>query len=137
MGRLSQQTGSVGEDAVSMQLALAGFEMIERVIVPVSSRNGRLIYLRAVSGDFRAVWPGKEPGTGISVLVEAKAYSDTLPYSALKQHQRESLDTHHKAGGISILAWHNTATGNVWLMRWPVAGFVPRSSLKEPLQSDF
>jgi hypothetical protein len=132
MSRRSQQTGAAGEDAVARQLRAAGFSMVERVIVPFTVRRGAPVYLRRVSGDFRAIVPG--PGT--SVLVEAKARAGRLLYSDLQTHQRLALDAHTEAGGLSVLAWHNLDTGSVWLLRWPVWGFVPRSSLREPLSAD-
>lgn len=132
MARQSQRIGTRGECVVERHLRLTGFAMIERVIPPSIVKNGRPIWLRRVSGDFRAV----EPGTGRSVLVEVKARNDRLLHSDVRPHQHMALDFHHEAGGLSIIAWHNTATGAVYLLRWPVPGFVPRSSVREPVAPD-
>jgi hypothetical protein len=77
--------------------------------------------LEKVSGDFRGVLPG-----GRSVLCEVKS-CDRLVFSAFDKHQITALNDHFKAGGLSLIGW-KWADGNS-LMRWPVEGFGPRTSL--------
>lgn len=128
-GRQSQKVGKNAEEAVRLALQTAGYRMIERVATPwtVTFQGGRpkaAFPTSKVSGDFRAI----EPGTGRSVLVEVKCRSGRLRWSDLRPHQRQTLDEHHRLGGISILAW--VTEDEVRLLRWPVEGFGPGRSLK-------
>lgn len=82
-----------------------------------------------VAGDVRCVLPG-----GRSVLCEVKWTSAVAPgaplvlnYGRLDKQQVDRLNEHHQAGALSLLAW--VSPGTCFLLRWPVAGFRPRSSL--------
>lgn len=100
--RASQKTGKIAEQLCEIALKRAGYRLVEKVEAP---RTKTGIYLRTCSGDFRAVENG-----GRSVLVECKFRDRNLRKSDFRPHQIESLQDHHNAGGLSIVA-HVTREG--------------------------
>ena len=102
-----QRNGALAEDLVYRDLIRRGFRLVEKVEVPfrVNKRTGGVSARRKVSGDFRAV----EPGAGRSLLVEVKNHAGHLPYAAFRPHQLVALDEHASAGGISEVAWVDSA----------------------------
>jgi hypothetical protein len=86
----------------------------------------RMKWSAKVQGDIRAV----VPGTGQSVLAEVKTVKgDRLVFSKLRPHQVTALTEHAAIGGLSLLIWV-TDYGNVYVLKWPIPGFRPRTSLK-------
>lgn len=134
IGYKNRAVGETAEAFVEIKLREAGFMLIERVHTPwrilwKTLPGGRRVPDTAwpekkVSGDFRAI----EPRTGKSVLVESKCPAGNLLWSIIEPHQREALDTHAAAGGITYLAW--VKNGEVRLIGWPVHGFMKGTSLK-------
>jgi hypothetical protein len=120
-----QRNGKLGERLCEMALRQAGFLLIEKV---EAARTQSGIYLKTCSGDFRAIEQG-----GRSVLVECKACKGNLTRSRFRPHQIATLQAHHEAGGISIVA-HVTAAG-CRLIPWGEIGAklnrVPTGSVKE------
>ena len=126
-GRKNDARGKVVQDVFLFRLRALGLVMVERIETGWMPQRvkGRIIGAKPmakVAGDFRAIVPG-----GLSVLVEVKYRPGSLLYSALADHQLCALNEHARYGGLSLLgwAWHG---GNA-VMRWPVPGFVPRSSI--------
>jgi len=85
----------------------------------------KVVPYKKVAGDLRGVLPG-----GISVLVEVKVRSERLSLSDLKYHQRESLSSHHRAGGVSLVVWVEDTTNTAYVLRWPIPGLVKYHPLK-------
>ena len=97
-----QRNGAKAEELVEARLKARGFVLVEKVEVPFRlTAGGGISARRKVSGDFRAV----VPGSGRSVLVEVKHHAERLAYGAFRPHQLTALEDHHRAGGISEVAW--------------------------------
>lgn len=98
-----QQNGDLSEKMVELALSRRGFLLVEKVEVPfrIDRRTGQQFAKRKVSGDFRGV----QPGSGRSLLVEAKHHDERLSWSAFRPHQITALDVHMAAGGITEVAW--------------------------------
>lgn len=130
--RRSKVIGNGAELVIRSRLILKGLRMPERIETGwdiTRGPGGKIVGaspLAKVAGDWRAVWSRILPpfGTvGQSVLVEVKYRTEPrLAFSDPKPHQREALDTHAEAGGLSLLAW--VWPGGVAIMRWPIPGFV-------------
>ena len=125
--------GEMGERAAFYALNSIGLEFIEPIhqawkLIRWMPRCGRgaahIVPLKKLKGDFRAIGPD-----GVSVLVEVKLRDGRLLWSDLKAHQREALTEHYQFGGESLVVW--VATSEIFVMRWPIAGFKPRQSLTE------
>lgn len=140
-GKRSRTAGVVGETLTKAELVRLGFTMIERVHTPWKvlrkpdpKRGSRIVGAvpeEKVSGDFRAVWPFTLENSlvGVSVLVESKAREgDRVLWSDVEEHQRDALQRHHEAGGLSYLSV--VLGGRATLMRWPIPGFGPGSSIR-------
>jgi len=133
-GRRNQNVGKHGENLANSTMNMHGIEQIEKIATPVILRpyhNGRRIvpgvfhvkHGEEVAGDRRAVLPG-----GTSVLAEVKTVEgDRLIYSKLKDHQHAGLALHSSFGGLSLVVW--VSDYGAFLMRYPIAGFVRRSSV--------
>jgi hypothetical protein len=130
MARYEQKIGKHGEQLTASTLRAIGIEMVEKIGTPVTLLPAktpgtyRVIWGEKVSGDRRGIIPG----SGRSVLVEAKTIMDRkLRWSDLREHQPGRLTQHADLGGLSLLAWvHSTG---VYILRWPVAGFGPGKSI--------
>ncbi len=129
MTKHEQRTGAIGEQHAAQALRSAGIEMVEKIGTPVKLIPSRIpgtykvIWGEKVSGDMRGILPG-----GKSVLAETKTILDrNLRYSDLREHQPERLTQHAEHGGVSLLVWVHT-TG-IWIMRWPVNGFIRGKSI--------
>tara|TARA_R110002020_G_scaffold451901_1_gene666106 strand:+ start:1024 stop:1500 length:477 start_codon:yes stop_codon:yes gene_type:complete len=126
----NQRNGSDGELIAHRALHNLGYHFINKINTPwliTRSRTGKVLGAKAcgtVTGDLRAVAPG-----GISVLAEVKRHNGPrLTYSTLEAHQHEDLAAHNAVEGISLLIWIHER--EAYILRYPIAGFVPRSSLK-------
>lgn len=126
-----QKAGEYGETLTLHALRRLGYLEIERVHTPfkiIRGSDGKIINavpVEAVSGDFRAI----EPGTGRSVLVEAKFDSvDRVLWSDLESHQIAALDGHVKAGAVALLSV--VLLDKAWVLQWPVSGFGPGRSIR-------
>lgn len=142
-GKQSRTSGVVGETLTRAAMVRMGFTMIERVHTPwkiirktdPSAKGGSRIIGAApeekVSGDFRAIWPvtWENSLVGVSVLVESKLRDDRIQWSDVEEHQRDALQRHHDAGGLSYLSVVLGGRGAT-LMRWPIPGFGPGSSIR-------
>ena len=122
VGRARQKQGADSENLARRALERMGFVHVKRVKT-YYSRNGR--YAIKAEADFRAI----ESGTGRYVLAEVKDITGgTLPFSRIQKHQRGNLNTVHEAGGVALLIiTHDKETA---VLRWPVEGFEPRTSIK-------
>lgn len=142
-GKRSRTAGVVGEALTRAAMVRLGFTMIERVHTPWKvlrkpdpkapggSRIVGAVPEEKVSGDFRAIWPVTWDNSlvGVSVLVESKAREgDRVLWSDVEEHQRDALQRHHEAGGLSYLSV--VLGGRATLMRWPIPGFGPGSSIR-------
>jgi len=121
-GRVNRRQGEITEDLVRDALERAGYTSIVKLenAWTVKRAGNQIVGAwprKKVEGDFRAMYDG------ISVHVEAKSSPGKLLWSDLKNHQIHNLDEHVRCGGISILAWTDTQTWRVHLLRWPVEGF--------------
>jgi len=126
-----QQQGKAGEDLAASVLAARGLDCGEKIGTPVITTyageiRGRDVYFVArgekVSGDRHGLV------NGIGVLVETKTVSgDRLVYSKLRDHQPGALSRWAEAGGIALLVW--VSDYGVFVMRWPVPGFMPGTSI--------
>ena len=129
-GKRNQSKGVVGECIAARVLKSMGLRCIRAIYTGWTikrNREGKIVGASPtgqVAGDYNAVAPG-----GISVLVEVKKKDeDRLVYSTLEPHQHKALYDHHEAGGISLLVWvHENIP---YVMRYPIDGFKPRSSIK-------
>ena len=129
--KAQQVIGRHGEDIARNALHQAGVEMVEKIgtpvlLSPVLSNKPNVFHVawgEKVSGDHRGLLYG-----GQSVLAETKTILDrNLRYSDLREHQPERLRIHAEFGGLSLLVWvHSTG---VYVMKFPIAGFVPGTSL--------
>lgn len=127
-GRANKRQGEITEDLVRYALERAGYTSIVKLenAWMVKWDGSRFVGARPkkkVEGDFRCMYDG------FSVHVEAKSSPGKLLWSDLKNHQIHNLDEHVRLGGISILAWTDTETWRVHLLRWPVEGFGPFKSI--------
>lgn len=128
--RRNQKKGSEGEAIARRAMSNYGYTFIWPIATPyiiTRDRNGRVIGAAAkeqVAGDLRALYDG-----GISVLAEVKDHDGPrLTYSTLERHQHEALTEHDRLGGISLLIWIHQK--EAYIMRYPIDGFVPRTSIK-------
>lgn len=134
-GYASQRRGKLSEAAARELLGWMGGRMIQKIATPVRLRPpksvrarkeffSRVIYDTKVKGD---IW-GIEPETGRSILAESKERTaDRLMFSDLQKHQVEALDEHSDCNGLTYLIWLHPS--DVYVMRWPIQGFVPGTSL--------
>jgi hypothetical protein len=137
-GKRSRTAGVVGEALTKAELVRHGYQCIEQVHTPfkiIRGNHGEIksaVPVEKVSGDFRAVWPVALEGCaklGVSVLVESKARKgDRILWTDLEPHQRQALQEHVDAGGISLLSV--VLEDRAVLMNWPVPGFGPGSSIR-------
>lgn len=122
-----QRNGAKAEELVEARLKARGFVLVEKVEVPfrINKATGQMSARKKVSGDFRAVGPG-----GLSVLIEVKHHEERLSHGAFREHQLTALEEHHRAGGISEVAWVDR--GLVHFIPWhelKAMGFGPRTSI--------
>lgn len=130
-GRASQGLGEAGEAICRAIMARHGIKQIERVHtgwkVLWGIENGRRVPKEAfpiekVSGDFIGMM------NGLKVLVECKTTdSDRIEFSRLAPHQVMALDQTVQNEGVSML--FVLIGGQASLLRWPVPGFKPGTSL--------
>lgn len=137
----SKRVGNAGEALTLSVLHGLGIEQPREIATPHTMtpyrdpRTRRVVpgvyYVKQnkkVVGDIRGIL-GE---TGISVLTEVKTYTsdDRLIYSKLDDHQHADLLEHDRLGGVSLLAWvHGYGSSGVAIMKYPIEGFVPRSSI--------
>lgn len=126
-GKKARKVGHDAEAIVAARLRSIGLLCVERIETGFRvKRFGKRIVgaspMAKVSGDFHAIAPG-----GSMVIVECKWRPEILQFSALDAHQVAALDRYTAAGALALLAWVHR--GGVAVMRWPVPGFVPGSSL--------
>jgi len=109
---------------------MCGVLLVEKIaspvrLIPHPSAHGyyRVIWDELVSGDHRGVMPD-----GTSVLVETKAIHDhNLRFSNLRHHQPGRLSDHAEIA-ISLLVWVHSP--DVYVLRWPVNGFIAGTSIR-------
>ena len=134
--KLEQRRGKRGQyTAAAVLSGRCGINMVEQIgtpviLIPVQAQRRntyQVIFGEKVSGDHRGII-----GAGISVLAETKTILDrNLRYSDLREHQPARLSEHADLGGISLLVWvEDTGT---YVMRWPIEGFVPGTSITPEL----
>jgi hypothetical protein len=135
MTRSEKIIGDHGQQLAASALSSLGVEMVEQIgtpvkVIPARERGTyRVIWAEAVSGDHRGILPG-----GRSVLAETKTILErNLRYSDLREHQPGRLSAHSAWGGLTLLVWVHSS--GVYVMRWPIDGFVPGTSLT-PEQAD-
>ncbi len=126
-GRRNRAQGEAGQSAIELRLLEIGVQMVEAVHTPwrIKRVGGRIVGatpMKKVSGDFTGLLLG-----GRSVRCEAKTV-EHLVFSEFADHQVKALDQHHQLGGISLIGW-SIPGGDAYVLRWPVPGFVPRTSL--------
>lgn len=128
----SQQIGADGENAAENALRAYGVRMVEQIATPytITAKKGdgwvRLKRKTAVSGDRRGVMGDK---SGRRVLAEVKSTNgDRIPWHWLKDHQVRALDENNGLGAVSLLVV--VFSGVAYVLRWPVSGFLPRTSLR-------
>ena len=127
----AQKTGADGENSAENALRAYGVQMVEQITAPyaiTAKKDGgwvRIVRKRRVSGDRRGVLGD---GSGRRVLAEVKSTnSDRIQWSRLEDHQVQALDENHRLGAVSLLVL--VFSGVAYVLRWPVNGFVPYSSL--------
>lgn len=147
MGRRSQKTGQGGESIAAVQLKMMGVRMVEDIPTPIGLGDKRffksyafqkgqkllkqipyyrIFYKKKVRGDISGVMGD---GSGRSVLAEVKTVAaDRLRFSALEAHQVENLNEQHELGGVALLIFLD-GYGGLHVMRWPIEGFVKRTSI--------
>jgi hypothetical protein len=129
--KANRRQGEQGEDIARMQLALLGVRRLEKIEVGwkvLRDDDGHIVGafpMEKVSGDFKGILPG---GTAVHVEVKSRGRSDRLRHSDLKAHQIEALDEHVSFDGLGLVCWV-TAYGECLVMRWPIPGFRPHTSL--------
>lgn len=121
-GAQNRKRGADCEQIIMNRLRAIGYAMVEKIETGMRA-NGS--YIKKVSGDIRAI----EQGSGRAVLCEVKHRPRKLVYSDLQAHQHESLQLAHDSGAIALLAWISSA--GVYIMRYPICGFVPKKSLND------
>ena len=134
-----QRLGKRGQyTAAAVLSGRCGINMVEQIgtpviLIPVQSQRRntyQVIFGEKVSGDHRGII-----GNGISVLAETKTILDrNLRYSDLREHQPARLSEHADHGGISLLVW--VADTSTYVMRWPIDGFVPGTSITPELAEE-
>jgi hypothetical protein len=126
----NRKAGNAGEAIAAMELSRRGVEFVEPIRTGwgiVRGKGGRIVDafpIEKVSGDLIGIIPH----TGQFVRAEVKTTDGRLPYSQLEPHQHAALQRHHELGGLSLLVWVHD--GVVSVMRYPVAGFAPRKSIR-------
>jgi len=134
-GRNSQQSanrkqGAAGEDDAKKELERRGVSNVE--FTPVE-----WVIIRGASGKIVKAFPKRKAPTDLSGIIagrgwfvkaEVKTCDGTLPYSMLEKHQHEAMQRHHDLGGLSLVVWVHD--GIVSVMRYPIAGFRFRTSIK-------
>lgn len=134
-GRNSQQSanrkqGAAGEDDAKKELERRGVSNVE--FTPVE-----WVIIRGASGKIVKAFPKRKAPTDLSGIIagrgwfvkaEVKTCDGTLPYSMLEKHQHEAMQRHHDLGGLSLVVWVHD--GIVSIMRYPIAGFRFRTSIK-------
>lgn len=130
-GAQAHQTGADGENAAENALRAYGVRMVEQIATPfiITGKKGdgwvRIKRKAPVSGDRRGVMGDN---SGRRVLAEVKSTNgDRIPWHWLKDHQVRALDENHRLGAVSLLVV--VFTGVAYVLRWPVDGFLPRTSL--------
>jgi hypothetical protein len=131
MARGSQSKGKTGEIVAAYQLAALGFVMIRKGSNAWRVRRWIRSYMKGKPGLAEVVpeprqkgeadWRAVEPGSGRSVFAEVKVRDGKLSWSDLKDHQRQCLYDHDRAGGLSLIIWIEGSDCHV--LRWPVPGF--------------
>lgn len=127
----SQQIGADGEDIAENALRAYGVRMVEQIATPYAvtgrKKGGwiRLVHKAKVSGDRRGVMGD---GSGRRVLAEVKSTAgDRITWSRLDDHQVQALDENHRLNAVSLLVV--VFSGQAFVLRWPVEGFLPRTSI--------
>lgn len=128
-GYANMKQGEEAEDRVKRELEEHGFLMVEKIETgyKVVYENGKVTGAwpnRKVTGDYTAIVPD---GSGRFVICEVKSKPEKLIFSALQEQQVKALNQAHELGAISLLAWHNTKTDTLYIMRWPVFGKFKRN----------
>jgi len=126
----NRKQGAAGENEAKKELEKRGvsdvqFTPVEWVIIRGAS--GRIVSAfpkRKASTDLSGIIAG----TGRFVKAEVKTRDGSLPYKMLDDNQHAALQRHHDLGGLSLLVWVHD--GIVSVMRYPVAGFRFRTSIK-------
>ena len=120
-GAKNRKKGASAEtEFIGMLKRIGDFVLIERI---ETGRRFDGSYVAPVSGDIHAI----ERVTGRAVLCEVKSPAHKLLYSTLKTHQHAALQVAHDAGAIALVGWKSE--DGLVLLRYPIDGFVPRSSL--------
>jgi hypothetical protein len=133
--RRRKKRGIAGEVIAEKQLFACGVRVIQpietgwRVIkwLPhLGNRVAKVVPFKKVAGDLRGVIPG-----GRSVLVEVKVRAKgKLSWGDFRDHQRTHLEWHSNYGGLSLVAWVEDTTNEVYLLEWPISGFQKYHPLK-------
>lgn len=133
-GRRNAKAGNRSEEIVCSLLRQTGFVMVEPINRAwIIHRSGGRITgaspAKKVSGDISAMTID-----GKKVLAEVKTRQDgddgaKLLFSAIEKHQAEALDTVHRFRGVALLVWYRNPY-EIAVMRWPIPGFKPRTSLR-------
>jgi hypothetical protein len=132
-GKRNKRNGDFAEALAVEALRRAGFRCVEPIRTGwIIKRHGVQIVgavpLDKVSGDIKAIAPG-----GRAVHCEVKYVPDgNLCWSVFtrkgKDHQIRCLNETVEAGGLGLVVWIRSA-GQVFLLRWPIPGFIPGKGL--------
>jgi len=128
----NRKQGAAGENEAQKELEKRGVSNVE--FTPVE-----WVIIRGASGRIINAFPKRKDkatndisgiiaGSGRSVRAEVKTTDGTLPYKMLDDKQHEALQRHHDLGGLSLVVWVHD--GIVSVMRYPIAGFRFRTSIK-------
>ena len=87
--------------------------------------NGKTwIHAESVDGDISGMAPN-----GKALLAECKSCAERLVFSALQSHQVKNLNETHENNGLAFLCWREEISNQFFIMKWPIDGFKPRSSI--------
>lgn len=135
----NQLRGSDGEKVAIGLLRGYGVKMAERIATPIvilsRDKKGFVLieYDEPVSGDIVGVMGD---GSGRRVLAEVKTTEkDRIPFSYLEKHQVNALNENHLLGAVSLFVAVFEGYG-AYVLRWPIDGFVFRTSLKRETAMD-
>lgn len=126
----NRKQGAAGENEAKKELEKRGVSNVE--FTPVE-----WVIIRGASGKIVKAFPKRKAPTDLSGIIagrgwfvkaEVKTKDGTLPHSMLESHQHAALQRHHALGGLSLVVWVHD--GIVSVMRYPIAGFRFRTSIK-------
>lgn len=126
----NRKQGAAGEAEAKKELEKRGVSNVE--FTPVE-----WVIIRGASGKIVKAFPKRKAPTDLSGIIagrgwfvkaEVKTKDGTLPHSMLDKRQHKALQRHHDLGGLSLVVWVHD--GIVSIMRYPIAGFRFRTSIK-------